>query len=427
MSHRLLTSVIVVSFIIIASAGSVCAYTELNTATAIRAEGQIPFTPGPILDDFGNAAPVNKWGATTGTFVGALDASGNPISPDANTKCVAFYTGDTGIVTPPVSGNVLQLDYNVNATNNYAGYSSRLYSGSPSQDLSGYNAISFYVKGKDGGEFFKIQLKKGDSTMASLYISDYLDGGVTTIWQKVTIPFHNFVNLGNVGQWGNMAEFGIVFEQYSCDVNSSRPKVGTIYVDDIKFENLANPAVRIDYFGDKLGVCALGGNIGTGVSDSLLASGNNSSFSGSVNEYDPPYPYGLKLNYDVSSVGAYAYTFIIFGGGADGWTAVSHDFSTYTNITFRARAESDAKNPKTMKLELAYGTGDNSTYVLIDAPAFGGALTTSWKTYTIPLSAFPLLNSNPIKKLTFTLEGWRIGNAGGSKIGTVLIDSVQFE
>ncbi|MDP3790171.1 MAG: hypothetical protein Q8R48_07210 [Candidatus Omnitrophota bacterium] len=455
MSRRLLVSVLAVSFIAIASTGILCAYTELDTAAAIRAEGQIPFTPGPLLDDFNAGVVINAWNCTTDTFA----------KTGTTATCTASYTD----IAYGGTGRSLDLNYNVNETDSYAGYVSQLSSPLGNGNLTSpteYTALSFYVRGAavSGGEFFKIQLNntsgdniyfapesfagKGDAThysrnVASVYITDYLDGGViSTEWKKVTIPLHNFANLDG---FSSMKEFAIIFENSQSTTNGSATS-GTIYIDNITFEISDVNAVRIDHFGHKgknelgidvPGANALGGNIGWSGGDG----GTVNAFADGINY--PIYKYSMRLEYNVTA--GYAFTYLIFGGGNTiketspkhpvaseypdraGWIAIPHDFSAYTNITFKARAETDAKNPKTMKLELAYGVGDNNTYVLIDAIPFGGFLTTSWKTYTIPLSAFPLLGTNPIKKLTFTFEGWRIGDAGGSKTGTVFIDSVQFE
>ncbi len=403
------------------------------------------FTPGALLDDFNAGSTTNAWNCVTGTFAKEGSTASCNVSYDSSVA----YGG---------TGRSLKLVYNVDALNSYAGYSSQMGSG----NLTSLGtppvictAVSFYVKGAVGGEFFKIQLKNTSTAsywdannatnynknVASVYINDYHpDGGVTTSWRKVTVPFHNFVNLDD---WAHMKEFVIVFENSQSTVNDS-PTSGTIYIDDIKFEATTVSTVRIDHFGDKVGSNSLGGGIGLGVQSGANpeSTGNKYAFSNGLNEYDPAvsYPYGMRIDYNVNTE-AYAYTFLIFGGGyvgADtlspknldksGWIAIPHDFSAYTKITFRVRAETEAKNPKTMKLELAYGEGNDSLYVLIDAPIFGGPITTNWQTHTIELFRFGiLLDTKKIKKLTFTFEGWRIVQATGSKVGTVFIDSVQFE
>lgn len=396
-----------------------------------------PVTPGPLLDDFRYAVPLNIWSVGTGTF-----SSSQLVTPPTNEICTASYINDANAY----SGYSMKLDYNVSALNSYAGYSSQL----AAQPLNGYTAVSFYVKGAAGGEFFKIQLKNNSEASytytnpydgndhtnyyrndAAVYITDHLDGGVTTNWQKVTIPLHNFANLDN---FSSMKEFVIVFENAQSNTNGSL-KYGTIYIDDIKFENIPVTAVRVDPFGDKLGVCALGGGIGTGVGDGASEALNKSSFSALTNEFSP-FANGLKIEYDVDT--GFAYTFLVFGGGNDfkklpaitgmekpdkaGWIPVPHDFSAYTKLTFRIRATSTTKNPEKIKVELV----DNA-----DVPRGVEVknITTSWTYYSIPLDGtllnpgFENLDKSSIKQLTFVFENWRVAD----KSGVILVDSIQFE
>ena len=398
-----------------------------DSTRSVGASGTKPLTPGAILDDFRYGASINIWGATTGTF-----SSSTTVPPPANAICTSSFAADMS----GGAGHSLKLDYNVTATDSYAGYFSQMGGGSLTSPTA-FTAISFYVKGAVGGEFFKIQLKNnstasywdaGNAThyfrnTALIYITDYLDGGVTTAWQKVTIPFHNFANLDG---WSAMKEFDIVFENAQCVLNGS-PTQGTIYIDNINFETSAIAAVRIDHFGDKLGTCALGGNMGTSSSGGTITY----SFSNATNEYSP-YPYGMKLTYNVSAGGSWAANWILFGGGntdntvehpeKGGWIAVPHDFTNYTYLQFRLKARSDAENPKIMKVEVANGA--NTAYGRIIS------ITSGWQVYRLNLSLatdlYPLPDKSSIKKLTFTFEQSQISGEGGIATGTVLIDSVEF-
>ena len=386
-----------------------------------------PVTPGPLLDDFRYAAPVNLWSVSTNTF-----SSSSLVPPPANAICTASYINDSNAY----SGYSLKLNYDVSASGSSAGYYSQL----AAQPLIGYTAISFYVKGAIGGEFFKIQLKNNSNTLyssggtsyhlntAAIYITDYLDGGVTITWQKVTIPFHNFANLDG---FSSMKELVFVFENAQNTTNGSLTQ-GTVYIDDIKFETTTVTAVRIDHFGDKIGTCALGGNIGTGIGNGAPPSSNRYSFSNVANEYSPS-ANGLKLEYNVNVATSYAYTYLIFGGGNDavpatesGWIALPHDFSVYNYLYFQIRGSADG-NPKEMRIELTDSSGFAKVVRI-------SGIATGFQYYNIPLNIFAdpdtgsaNLNTAAIKQLTFVFEGDRIGDAGGNKTGIVYIDSVQFE
>ena len=397
-------------------------YFAADQSASITASGTKPLTPGALLDDFRYGAPLNIWGAAAGTFA-SLAAS-----PDV--YCTASYTNNTGI-RYGTSDYSLQLDYKVNTAGGFSGYYSKL----ASQPLAGYTAVSFYVKGAAGGEFFKIQLSNTGTTsywdtgaathyyrnMASIYVTDYLDGGVTTSWQKVTIPLHNFMNLDD---WNSMSELAFVFENAQGTANGSATQ-GTVYIDNITFETGAINTVRIDHFGNKIGICALGGNMGTAAgSGSTITYG----FSNAANEYYL-YPYGLSLTYNVNS-GTWASLYLIFGGGntdntvehpeKSGWIAIPHDFSAYNNLQIAMKAKSDTENPSAIKLEVVDDTGAKSV-ILRD-------ISTNWLVWKVPLaSAFSGLHKNSIKQINFVVDAGAVGNAGGKAAGTVFIDSVQFE
>ncbi len=370
------------------------------TATASKEEDIDPTSP--ILDDFNDGGITNHWGGETGTF----DNGGNGSCGMSN---------DSG--SPSEGDFCLKLDYDVSTAEGFSGYFSKLQS----KNLSSYTSISFYVKGASGEEFFKIELKNnsGDANRnhAAVYITDYLDGGVTTNWQKVTIPFHNFANISD---WSSMKEFVIVFENVQSNINGS-PKQGTIYIDKITFSNPTVNIVRIDHYGDKLGVGALGGSMG----DMGSGTSNVHSFSSTAGTFHNS-PNGLKIDYTVNIMWSYGATFTIFGGGDNGWTKIAHDFSNYNYISFWIKAESDTKNPQGIKIELHDFVGGSEPFYVID---WWGAnpITTEWKQYIIALEDFKdwednALDKSRISELVFTFE-W--ANSADS-IGTVYIDDVQF-
>ena len=345
---------------------------------------------GPVLDDFNDGGKLNNWGHETGSF------------SDGGASCV-----DSRDATSPQEGLFcLKLDYNVSASASYAGYWSPL----GGEDLGGYTTISFWVKGTAGGEYFKVELKNNSTNpnrnRAAVYVTDYLDGGVTTDWQEVTIPFHNFVNLDS---WNNMKELVFVFENSQSVTNGSSTQ-GTIYIDSISFSTSSVNEVRIDYFGDKLGTCALGGNIGDMPTE-------NFTHSFTTNEH-VSLPSALESTYNVTS-DSWGGQFIIFGGGEDGWTEIPHDFSDYNYVIVWIKAKSATKNPKILKVEIV----DNSKtcYVILRK------ITTSWQRYPIPLSAFDGLNKKNLRKMTFVYEDWRIDGDGGSRTGVLYMDDIQFE
>ena len=209
-------------------------------ATAVKSEDLDP--AGSVLDNFNDNGIFNIWGGETGTFTDAAKDG----------SC-----SKTNNLSEQYEGNFcLKLTYDVSETDSFAGYYSRLMS----YDLSMYTALTFYVKGAVGGEFFKIQLKNTGTTsywydangdtdeqthyyrnVASVYITDYLDGGVTTGWQKVSIPLRNFSNLDGFSE---MKELVIAFENSQAETNGS-PVAGSIYIDKIEMISNTVNSLRI--------------------------------------------------------------------------------------------------------------------------------------------------------------------------------------
>ena len=381
---------------ILASLLSLCgiAFAQVVDTAGVEANTTVVETIiyGPVLDDFNDGGKLNNWGYNTGAF------------NSTGASCI-----DSRDATSPQEGSFcLKLDYDVLLQESYAGYWSLL----EGEDLSGYTSISFWVKGTAGGEYFKVELKNNSTdtnrNRAAVYVTDYLDGGVTTGWQEVTIPFHNFVNLDG---WNNMKELVFVFENYQSDTNGSPPQ-GTIYIDKISFGSSAVDQVRIDYFGDKLGTCALGGNIGD-----MHGPGYTHSFT--TSEYRSS-PCSLESIYDVNP-NSWGGQFIIFGGGENGWTEIPHDFSDYNYVIVWIKAKSATENPKILKVEMVDRT--SSPYPAV----FLRKISTDWQRYAIPLSAFAGLYKNNISKMTFVYEDWRIDGDGGSRTGVLYMDDIQFE
>jgi len=394
----LATATILVLFLSLS--GIVFAGVDRTSGVTVNSVVQESITPGPVLDDFNDGGKLNNWGYDTGAFY------------SAGASCT-----DSRDVTSPQEGSFcLKLDYNVSTSGSYAGYFSQL----GGKDLSGYTSISFWVKGTGGGEFFKIELKNnsGDNNRnhAAVYITDYLDGGLTTGWQQVTIPFHNFVNLDS---WNNMKELVFTFEN-SQSVTNGSPLQGTIYIDKISFGSTSVSEVRIDYFGDKLGTCALGGNIGDMQPNNPPPTDFRHSFTTTSGNYIS-FPSALESTYNVAGSNDWGGHFIILGGGNDGWTGIPHNFSGYGYVNLWIKAKADTENPKVVKIEI----------VDRDSPPFPYALltniTTTWKFYPVPLSGLSGLDKSRIKKVTFVYERGRIDTFGGSRSGALYIDDLRFD
>ncbi|MDD4878829.1 MAG: glucoamylase family protein [Candidatus Omnitrophica bacterium] len=127
---------------------------------------------------------------------------------------------------------VCQLRYNVSGQKQEAGF----WFGLVGRDLSKYGAVTFWVKGGKGGEIFKVGMKDGSSFEEKLDIKTYLPAGVTTEWQKVTIPLADFTSIYD---WYNMDNFSITFHN-----DYGQPFTGMIYLDGLTLEGERTGVVR---------------------------------------------------------------------------------------------------------------------------------------------------------------------------------------
>ena len=301
-----------------------------------------------VMDDFNDGRKPNNLGGGSGIF-------------ENNASCSdSIYNKNPDNVYGR-EGYSLKLNYNVTNPDSYSGYWAALNG----VDLSSYRYISFRVKGEAGGEIFKVELKNNSASrnMAYVYLTDYLATGITTDWQKVVIPLRAFANLGD---WTNMKEFCITFENSANELHLS----GTVYVDDIIFGSLEEGMLRLDSFNDKTAANAFGGDTGVwsvlGLYDPIVTL-----------ESDPPgYYKKIHHNYPQYS-GKY--------GGT--WDKFFHaDLSSIRNsdgrLKFRAMGTAEGRH---FKVELKCGTGGTGEVAGLWCKISG-----NWYEYDIPLSLFNL-------------------------------------
>ena len=165
-----------------------------------------------LVDDFNRGEKPNALG---GDF-GAWDKD----EADPTQSCVSSF--DKANAYGGV-GYALRLDYDVDSPNPaYNGFWMKL----EGIDLTTYKNLVLYVKGdvvRGHTSQFKLELKNGRET------GKFLLQDVTGQWQRLSVPLAKFSGLTN---WSSMTEFVVVFD----DINATQ-KVGTIYLDEISFEN----------------------------------------------------------------------------------------------------------------------------------------------------------------------------------------------
>ncbi len=159
----------------------------------------------------------------------AEGAGGNPLVPGAtqgtwekNKSSAKHSYTSQGARTESVQ--CLQIEYNVSGEKQEGGF----WFGLIGKDLSKYGAVTFWVKGEKGGEEFTVGLRDSSWFEEKLDIKKFLPSGVTTQWQKTTIPLSDFKTIKN---WYNMDSFSVTFRN-----DYGQPYGGIVYLDGLVFE-----------------------------------------------------------------------------------------------------------------------------------------------------------------------------------------------
>ncbi|MBN1899533.1 MAG: hypothetical protein JW827_12215 [Spirochaetes bacterium] len=129
---------------------------------------------------------------------------------------------------PPDSGNSTNYWTLYNFLRSEGGY-----------DLTPYNRLSFKLKGKIGGEIFKVAVKDNSSSggvKRVVDITNYLAGPLTTNWQDVNIPLSDFsgCDLSIIRSLEFFMEYPVSGEQS-----------GTFYIDNLIISNSNNGRVLL--------------------------------------------------------------------------------------------------------------------------------------------------------------------------------------
>jgi hypothetical protein len=116
----------------------------------------------------------------------------------------------------------------------WCGYWTLLKSSTRYFDASPYRKLTFWVRGQDGGEVFKVGLAdanwdKLQDSVKSQDISEYLAAGkVTTEWQKAEVAFD---------AWGiDFAQVASVAIAFESENYANGEQAGVVYIDDLQFE-----------------------------------------------------------------------------------------------------------------------------------------------------------------------------------------------
>jgi hypothetical protein len=323
-----------------------------------------------LFDDF-SSQTQNNYGLTRST-----DGSGSLL--------ISFITPAT---TPKSRGNhdnSLQIFYDISGvvTNVYFIDTVSL----TSANLSGYQYISFWVRGASGGEGFQVGLGNSAPFFESkVYVNDWLPQGITTQWQKVVIPIKVLANSdSNSFNPATINKFVIVMNK----TTQFGALTGTVYIDDITFGSAVTD-VWIDNH-NKGGVPAATNACG----GPDFGWGTNFTASYVAVTYSPQAPYIWKCDYSSGSgSGGFTHALPTNAGG--------QDFSGCTTLEFDILGGPGGS--QTPALRMRSNTVDYAYWLGFYFPATTTARISDifFKHATIPLSNLTsVANLNAVSEIT---------------------------
>lgn len=184
-----------------------------------------------LVDDFDRGLQSNRLG---GQFGGDIEAPG---------FCFFRLEGNSEQVLRR-GGYSLKLEYDVSENGSFSFFWMKL--GTPFADnaskneglnIKDYRYLSFWVKGNQGKEKFKIELHQdtdgdglytgGKDKSAVLYVDHFLTKSISKEWQKAVIPLNEFQNLN---QSSPLLELVLVFENHATLVKQSE-----VLIDNLVF------------------------------------------------------------------------------------------------------------------------------------------------------------------------------------------------
>jgi len=166
-----------------------------------------------VVADFDRGEKPTNLGEDFGTWDGFPN--------DSTQSCKMKFAADDALGKS--GGKSLQLDYDVDSPNPaYNGFWMKI----GRAEVFGFDTLSFYIKGDSQKGFtskIKVELKDKKHGKATFFVEN-----ITDKWQKISLTLDS--RSFDRDQKKPFEEFVIVFD----DVNS-RPKTGTLLIDEIEF------------------------------------------------------------------------------------------------------------------------------------------------------------------------------------------------
>lgn len=326
-----------------------------------------------LVDDFNQKKSTNSFNALTTVFTSEESDSVEP---------------DFSVEDAQGKGHALRLAYDVSEEGSYGGYLSPL----PHLDLWEYDRLSFFVKSDEGAQDLFVGLKDANGQESKVLIGSYLPQGLSSEWQKVTIPL---VAFSNIVDWGgvDLLSFSFAYPFHSQ---------GVVLLDQLAFQK-GIKHILVDNFERDEDKNAVDGPYWTFVN-------GNAAINGKRTHNSPNGIYRLSFGGNIGKIKAYASDVKSFAG----WTTQigGIDCSQCEQLSFHVRG--------------AEG-GENATIYLDDGNFRWGLelakfakITTDWQQVTIPVEMFAEagVDLSHLDKLHVMFEGWNMS-------GTIYLDDIQ--
>ncbi len=275
-------------------------------------------------------------------------------------------------------------------------------------DMSQYLTMTFWVKGKKGGETFEVGMndtisnKREDAVIAgSIY--RYLPGGITTEWQKVVVPLEDF--------------FGADLNKvYTIVFNFNEDGEGSFWVSDIEFHKdlLVDRESKIIEKGelllDDFDHCDL--NLLGRKANAYKRLPSVCEFSRVAEPHFGDNGRSLRLDVDKSTTGWCGYYTLL--NQIDG---AYFDLTPYKSVSFWVRGEKGGEFFEVGMADKSWLTiGDSVKAGTVDKYLPNG-VTADWQEVVIPLSDFG--------KLDWTQMGSFVINFPRPGKGVLFIDNLR--
>jgi len=181
----------------------------------------LAYSPPSFASDLMIASFENGQLSDIGTDIGTWTSNSLDTSQGCTMEIIPIY-GVMG--RADVETNILKITYDVATTGPAF---NGIYIKLNGMDLSAYDEISMLIKGDAEKGFttkFKVELKneKGER-------KTYLLKGITSDWQKITIPLDRLKGPVSIIDWSRMSKMSITFDDMTVD-----SKEGVLYIDEIK-------------------------------------------------------------------------------------------------------------------------------------------------------------------------------------------------